>query len=357
MTIAVHRVQSMRQEARGVAGRYRAVTPQLIERAIVFRPVPLGRVERSGHRRVGAGFSLLLTGMMGLCACERTPFREVPVSFAQPRPNAPTGAATLRDGATLRVSVAGMESPTGTYAAYSQLFGDVAGRLDAGVDFVQRRTYAEVNELLLKGELDAALLCTGGYLELVRREPKAVEIVGVPVVDGADTYQSLIIVPAASDARSLDELAGGRFAFTDELSLTGRAWVVHELRTKGMKPESFFKEITFTRSHDRSVAAVAKGLVDGAAVHSVVFQHLLEKDPGLTERVRVIQRSPGFGMTPVVVSTRLPPERREALKRVLLGLADDTAGRALLAPLHINRFESPGVGLFDSAIEVVQGPR
>lgn len=255
------------------------------------------------------------------------------------------------------MSVAGMESPSGTYAAYSRLFGEVAGRLDAGVDFVQRRTYAEVNELMLRGELDAALLCTGGYLELVRRDPSAVELVGVPVINGAATYQSLIIVPATSEAASLDDLAGARFAFTDELSLTGRSWIVHELRKRHTQPESFFREVTYTRSHDRSVTAVAKALVDGAAVHSVVFQHLLEKDPGLTERVRIIQRSPEFGMTPVVMSTRLPAERREALRQVLLNLTADDAGRALLRPLDINRFETPAPGLFDSALEVVQGQR
>jgi phosphonate transport system substrate-binding protein len=249
-----------------------------------------------------------------------------------------------------------MESPSETYAGYARLFGELADRVDAGVEFVQRRTYSELNELLLAGELDAALLCTGGYLELLRRDAGAVELVAVPVIGGSDTYQSLIIVPAGSSARSLEDLRGQRFAFTDELSLTGRAWVLHALRQKGLEAEGFFREVTFTRGHDRSVAAVARGLVDGAAVHSVVFQHLLEKDPGLFDRVRVVQRSPGFGMTPVVVSTRLPAERRAELKRSLLIFADDATGRRLLETLRINRFETPPAGLFDTAIEVVGGP-
>lgn len=292
---------------------------------------------------------------VAFCACETSPFREVPLALkASPTPIAEPLPKAPKSSQRLRVSVAGMESPSGTYAGYSQLFSELARRVGTEVDFVQRRTYSEVNELLLKGELDAALLCTGGYLELQRRDATAVELVGIPIIGHADTYQSLIIVPKENRAQSLQQLAGARFAFTDELSLTGRAWVVHELRARGQTPESFFSEVSYTRSHDRSVAAVARGVVDGAAVHSIVFQHLVERDPTLLERVRVIQRSPGFGMTPVVVSRRLTADQRAALRNALLGLADDEAGARLLAPLRIERFAAAPDHLFDSAYEVVQ---
>lgn len=293
---------------------------------------------------------------LAFCACEVSPFREVPITLsATPTPPTPPPASPPKQaGRQLRMSVAGMESPSGTYAGYSQLFSELARRVGAEVDFVQRRTYSEVNELFLKGELDAALLCTGGYLELQRRDPNAVELIGIPIIGSADTYQSLIIVPKENRAQSLQQLAGARFAFTDELSLTGRAWVVHELRTRGQTPERFFAEVTYTRSHDRSVAAVARGVVDGAAVHSIVFQHLVERDPTLLDRVRVIQRSPGFGMTPVVVSRRLPEAQRTQLRQALLSLSGDAQGAQLLAPLRIEHFAPAPVGLFDSAYEVVR---
>lgn len=300
------------------------------------------------------GFSpvVLLVALVAGSACERSPFREVGVSFQAPTVEAP--APRVKVGRQLRISVAGMESPSDTYASYSRLFGAVAQRFGAEADFVQRRTYAEINQLLLDGELDAALLCTGGYLDLVRRDPGSVEVLAVPRVGGADTYQSLVIVPVASPVQSLAQLEGARFAFTDELSLTGRSWVMHELRRRGRRPDEFFSSTVFTRSHDRSVAAVARGVVDGAAVHSVVFQHLLEKDPTLLRQVRVVQRSPEFGMTPVVVSRRLPEEERARLREVLLGLAADPQGQALLGPLRIDGFTVATPGLFDSAYDVVQ---
>lgn len=302
------------------------------------------------------GWKRWVTTALLLCGCEQNPFREVHVDI-QPSPveALPKARAAATPTKRFRVSVAGMESPSGTWAAYSRVFGEVAHRLGGmEIEFVQRRTYAEVNELLMKGELDAALLCTGGYLELQRRDPGAVEVIAVPIINDSDAYQSLIIVPTSSQAQSLQQLEGGRFAFTDELSLTGRAWVVHELRKRGRTPADFFGATSFTRSHDRSVSAVARGVVDGASVHSIVFQHLLEKDPALLEKVRIIQRSPEFGMTPVVASQRLSRGTRAGLREVLLGLSEDPEGAELLRPLRINRFAVALPGLFDSAYDVVQ---
>ena len=293
---------------------------------------------------------LLLVGLLVLAGCDRGPFREVRVSF-----EAPAVVQTARPGSAhrFRISVAGMESPSGIYAGYSRLFGEVAQRMGYEVDFVQRRTYAEVNDLLSKGGLDAALLCTGGYLELQRDAPHAVELIGVPLINASATYQSLVIVPAASRAQTLDDLAGADFAFTDELSLTGRTWVVRELARAGRTPATFFASTLLTHSHDRSIAAVSRGVVGGAAVHSVVFQHLIDRDPTLEQKIRVIGRSPAFGLTPVVASQRLLPEVRAQLREVLVGLSKDPEGVALLEAAQIDGFAVPAPGLYDSAAEVV----
>lgn len=294
----------------------------------------------------------VLAGLVVLLAdCDSTPFPTVNVELTPAtRAEAPPVAAPVH---TLRFSVAAIESPRDTYSAYSRLFGRLGNRLGKQVEFVQRRTYREVNDLLASGRLDAALVCTGGYLDLLSRAPGAVELLAVPIVGGASTYESLVIVPAGGPARRVLDLEGKRFAYTDELSFSGRAYVVRHLRDLGRDPARFFGGITYTQSHDRSVNAVARGLVDGAAVHSHVFAHLVARDPKLAERIRVVHRSPPFGMMPVVVSTRLPPEERARLRRVLLDLSRDPDGAAALETLHIDGFTEAPAGLFDSAAEVL----
>jgi phosphonate transport system substrate-binding protein len=278
----------------------------------------------------------LLPAVLG---CPSSPYPEVVVDLASSRAE-PTIAQEPRAG-VLRFSVAAMQSPQGTFAAYSRLFERLEPKLEVKIELVQRRTYQEVNELLANGQLDAALVCTGGYVDLERRSPGAVEIAAVPVVHGRTTYQSYIIVPAASSARDLSDLTGKRFAFTDDLSLSGFGYPTHLLRTIGADSSGFFGSVTFTHSHDRSIDAVAKAVVDGAAVDSLVYEALVRSSPEIGAATRVIHRSPPYGVAPVVVSTRVDPRRRAAIRDALLQLHQDPEGRAALRLVGFDRFSPP----------------
>ena len=282
-----------------------------------------------------------------LAGCPSSPYPEVAVDLASSRP-APTSAQKHR-ASVLRFSVAAMQSPQDTFAAYSRLFERLEPKLEVEIELVQRRTYQEVNELLATGQLDAALLCTGGYVELERRSPGAVEVVAVPVVHGRTTYQSYIIVPTASPAREVPELSGKRFAFTDDLSLSGFGYPSHLLRKMGADAGTFFGSVTFTHSHDRSIDAVAKGVVDGAAVDSLVYDELVRSSAEVRAGTRVIHRSPPYGVAPVVVSTRLRPERRAAIRDALLQLHEDPEARAALGLVGFDRFSAPEPKLYAGA--------
>jgi phosphonate transport system substrate-binding protein len=304
--------------------------------------------------RRSSKLALTALASWALLACDGSPYRGVDLdtqTAAQP------ARALPASGKRLRVSVAAMLSPRDTYTSYSRLFERVGQRLGVEVELVQRRTYAEVNELLLTGRLDAALLCTGGYLELRAHAPSQFDVAAVPLRDGKATYESLIIVPASSGAKALGDLAGRKFAFTDELSFSGYAYAAKLLRDIGEEPRHFFGTVTFTRSHDRSVNAVAQHLMDGAAVDSLIYEDMVRRDPGLASATRIVHRSPPFGTMPVVVSTRLPPETRARIREVLLGLDRDPETAETLHVLHIDRFAIPPPGLYDAAALVVEARR
>jgi phosphonate transport system substrate-binding protein len=296
---------------------------------------------------------LLALVLLVASGCDRGRYREVEVALTP----APPAASSVPPGAAraLRFSVAAVESPRDTYASYSRLIGRLGERLGVSVELVQRRTYREVNDLLTAGQLDAALICTGGYLDLRRRAPGSVEVLAVPVVNGARTYEAVIVVPSASSARTVADLAGKRFAFTDELSFSGNAYVRRLIADMHRDPDRFFGTVTFTHSHDRSIAAVERGLADGATIHGGIWARFTRSDPELARRLRVLHRSPPFGAMPVVAATALSPQLRERIRRELLGLDDDPEGAAALAALGIDRFDVVTPGLYDSAERVVEG--
>lgn len=254
----------------------------------------------------------------------------------------------------LRFAVAAMQSPQETLAGYSRMLDRLAERLGTRIELLQRRTYNEVNEMLASGMLDAAIVCTGGYVDLERRFPGAVEVLAVPVIGGKSTYHSYLIVPAASRDRSLADLRGKRFAHTDELSLSGHGYVVHLLKKAREDPGAFFSTVEYTRSHDRSIEAVARGVVDGAGVDSLVFDQLVAAKPRLSQAVRIIHRSPPFGAAPVVASTRLSKARRGELQSALLGLGHDPAATPALRLLGLDGYARPTPRFFDSARMVLE---
>ncbi len=292
-----------------------------------------------------------------LAACPSSPYPEARVEPAARAPVASAVQATTAKPAQpgkLRFSVAAMLSPQDTFESYSHAFELIAKRLGVEIEFVQRKTYREVNDLLVAGQVDAAMICTGGFLELEHRAPEKVELVAVPIVGGVTTYSSYVIVPAASRARSLADLAGKRFAFTDELSLTGRAYAVYWLRRHEADQATFFSSIQLTRSHDRSVEAVAKGVVDGACVDSLIFEEMAKGRPELRKAVRVIDVSPPFGSPPVVVSTALPHARREAIREALLSLASDPEGAKALEAMGLQGFARVPRTHYDGARAVME---
>lgn len=239
----------------------------------------------------------------------------------------------------LKMAVAAMLSPRGTVMSYRPLQGYLEHKLGRPVQLIQRRTYQEVNELLARNMVDLAFVCTGAFK--VGWQQGIMELLVVPRIDGRETYQALLITAASSDIRSLENMEGKVFAFTDPLSNSGYLYPVSALRERGERLESFFGRTIFTYSHDRSIAAVVEGVADAASVDSIVFAHAVRRDLDLAAKIRVIKRSPEFGMPPVVTPAGVDPELRQRLREILLHIHEDPAAVDVLAALGIERFSEP----------------
>jgi phosphonate transport system substrate-binding protein len=237
---------------------------------------------------------------------------------------------------TLRIGVAAVLSPEGTVESYAELADYLGKMLGRPTELVQRRTYAEVNALIDAGEVDLAFICTSAYVR--GHASGAMDLLVVPEIEGSLVYHSSVIVPASSPARSMEDLRGTVFAFTDPMSLTGRLYASSVVFELGDAPETFFSDIVYTYSHDDAINAVATGVVDGAGVDDLVLQHMIDRNPVLESRIRVIDASPDYGIPPVVVPVTTPAALREVLTDLLLGLEFDPAGPRILASLGVDRF-------------------
>jgi len=298
-------------------------------------------------RSPASGWLRSLVGVMGalllLGAC-------APRSYPYVRLNADREGAVVAPGPgvgrlPLRVAVAPVISPRVTFETYIPLLDYLADRLDRPAELLQRRTYAEINDLIRTGQADLAFVCGGAFVEGEREG--YMELLAIPQINGATTYHALIIAPADSPFHRLEDLRGRRFAFTDPLSNSGRLYVQYRLARMGENPGWFFGETFFTYSHDNSIRAVAWGLADGASVDSLVYETLLLNEPELIARLRVIERSPPFGVPPVVVHPGLAPSLKQALREAFLTMDQDPRGKKALAMLRVERFLPPDPTIYE----------
>lgn len=215
---------------------------------------------------------------------------------------------------------------------------------------VQGKTYAETNDMVKSGEVALALVCTNPYLE--GREDFGMELLVAPEVNGETAYYSVLIVARDSAAQSLADLRGQSFAFTDPMSNTGRLVPLYQLALIGETPDSFFSRTTFTYAHDDSVRAVASGVVAGAAVDSLVFDYMQRAEPDVIAKVKIVERWGPYGISPIVVNPRLDAALKAELRSILLGMDEDSHGRAVLQGLGVDRFVVPDDSIYDSVREM-----
>src|SRR3990172_7740525 len=164
----------------------------------------------------------------------------------------------------LRFAVASMVGAEATFSTYQHFVRRVCLEVGRKEAFIVRPSYARVREALERGEVDVAFVCTGTYLYSLR--DKSMRLLVQPVFRDSLDYRCLVIVPAQSSVRTLDDLRGAVMAFTDAESNTGCLVPCATMLTRGLDPKSYFRKVVFTGSHDRSIMAVAHSVVDGAAV-------------------------------------------------------------------------------------------
>lgn len=264
------------------------------------------------------------------------------------------GESVPADG-FLRVSVGAMISPKATFVYYRQLLDYIGAQLGQEVQLIQRKTYNETNQLFAKGQMDLAIICSGPYI--IGKEQYGIEALAVPKIRGKPLYQSYLIVNKDSRFHTIEDLRGSVFAFTDPDSNTGRLVPIYWLMQMGETPESFFKNINYTYGHDNSILAVAKGLVDGAAVDSLIWEYFNQRNPIHTSRTRIIKRSEFFGSPPVVASVALPAQQKERIRQVLLSMHQAPEGKKILNELMIEQFVEPKNEWYDSILRMKQDLR
>jgi len=270
----------------------------------------------------------------------------------------PSPASALPND-VVKIGVASMITPVNAVKYYQSIIDYIGEQIKQPVQMVNRRTYDEMDSLLEKGEVKIAFICSAPYVK--NRKQIGVELLVAPTVQGRPLYHSYIIVHNDSPVKTFPELKGRVFAFTDPGSNTGKLYPSYILKGMGFTPERFFSRLLYSYSHSKSVEMVAKKIVDGAAIESIVYDHMLKTGSPYARQTRIVKRSPPFGIPPVVVTRDINPVLREKLRDVFLAMHKTAKGKAILDAMMIERFSEVPDANYDSIREmervVVDSPK
>lgn len=289
--------------------------------------------------------SYLLLLLFLLTSCD-SPTPTIDINKTQPT----AVSQTKSNKPVLRMAVGAMITPREGFVYYRDFLDYIAEEMDVKVEYVDKDSYAEINQMLQNGTLDAAFVCSGPFVD--GQKSFGLQPLVAPQAYGEPVYYSYIIVPKDSPIDSLPELRGKKFAFTDPESNTGTLVPTYMLAKMNETPDSFFSSYDYTYAHDKSIKAVAMKLVDGAAIDSLIWEYADKTDPQYTSKTKVILKSPPYGIPPVVVRPGLNKELQEQLKATFLNVHKNEKGRAILSGMMIEKFVPLEDKCYDSIREM-----
>ena len=242
----------------------------------------------------------------------------------------------------LRIAMISVLNHEATAKDQKQLAESIGRLLHRPVLVMQRKSYAEINQLLTKGDADLGLLSTGAYCAYKSREDFT--LLAMQERNQLPYYYGYVVVRDSRGYDSLEDLRGRRFAYVDPLSYSGYLGLQEQLVQQGEKPEQFFHSFYFIYSHDASLRAVQNDFVDGAVVDSLAYDYLKKHEPELAAQLRILLVLPPRGTSPVVARRGLTDLDR--IQQVLLRLHEDPEARTAMEHLMIDRFIPPQPELY-----------
>lgn len=218
-------------------------------------------------------------------------------------------------GETLRVVLIPADGGTeaGTKADYQPVFNAVARATDLTFDLKVGQSYGAVVEALCNGAADIAFVGPVTYVQA--HERGCAELLAVAVEDGQSEYYAGLFARAESPIDSIQDLKGQRVAFGDVNSTSSFVFPMAMLVEAGLDPARDLAEIRLAGSHANSLAALAQGQVDAAALSFDSFEKAVRQGAVDPKAVKVVARSVAIPYPPIIVSSRLPEARKAELRQ------------------------------------------
>ena len=209
--------------------------------------------------------------------------------------------------------------------AFDPLVQHLEKNLGIKVNLKMSSDYTGVITGMAHKHLDVAYFGPKSYVEAaLRADAEAIAI--ETDLNGLAGYHGYIITKSDSKLKTVEDIKGKTWAFTDPQSTSGTLVPTVMFSKKGIDPEKYFSKVIYSGSHEASILSVKAGKVDAASTNDLDFnrglgQHWEKSD------FNIIWTSDLIPGAPMAVRKDLPASLKKALQDAFLSFvpaADST---------------------------------
>jgi phosphonate transport system substrate-binding protein len=239
----------------------------------------------------------------------------------------------------------------------------LSSRLGIDAEFINQIPWQERERLLDAGEIQLGWMCGLPYVRKVDRAGAGqagigIELVAAPVMRhpryaGRPIYFSDVIVRRDGRYAAFADLRGAVWAYNEPGSQSGYNITRYHLARLG-ETRGYFGQVVAAGSHLKAVEMVLAHQVDASAIDSTVLELELEKRPELGEQLRIVETLGPSPIPPWVATRSVPPDLRDAIRRVFWEMHEDAEGQALLTAGQMARMAPVQDGDYDLIREMAR---
>jgi phosphonate transport system substrate-binding protein len=225
----------------------------------------------------------------------------------------PTDPAALVDPDTLIFAYTPVEDPAVYAEAWSDFLAYLEEKTGKTVQFFPVQSNAAQIEAMRAGRLHIAGFNTGS-------NPLAVACAGfrpftmMASADGSFGYEMEILTYPGSGIETVEDIKGGKLAFTSQTSNSGFKAPSAILKADyGMIAGTDFEPV-FSGKHDNSILGVANKDYPAAAVANSVLNRMLSREVVSSDQLVSIYKSQTFPTTGYGLAHNLTPELQDKIK-------------------------------------------
>ena len=257
------------------------------------------------------------------------------------------------NGGTVRFGVEPYEAAAKLVPIYDKIGAILAKALDCKVQMLITTSYTAEVEAMRADKLEVGEYSPFSYV-MAHQIAKAEVVATVTGADGKpDTYTAGIVTWPGSGIKSLKEVAGHTFGYSDPASNSGHLFPAYALKKAGIDPETGVRPL-YSGSHTASYEALRNHKVEAAELNSQQIISSTEAGAYKPGDFVKLWRSDPIPVDPIVVRGDLDPAFKARLTHVLQTLDFSSLPAADLKNLGIGRLMPQTDGAYDGIRDLVQ---